>query len=497
MSQNKSTKYMKSKKPTKNSAPATARKQRSKLVSKSSNSGVVHTIGQTLGTAFGGPAMGKVVGNAASYLSKIMGFGTYHINNNTLLNNNQIPTFATKGDTTIISNREYLLDVVSSTAFANQSFLVNPGNATLFPWLSKIAEHYEEFKFHGLIFEFKSTSGTAVSSTNTAMGTVMMAADYDALDAPYNNKRLMENTEFCTTDAPYNSFLHPIECAPGSNVFNKTYVTKATSLSLVPGDPRLYFPCNFQVATAGMQASSTIGELWVSYQVELSKPSLENSIDSYDSYANSFAVYNGVTSIWQTMNQNLPIVVTPVVGTSSNGYLKIEFPETITRGFFHISLSGSLGGGYNASAIARSIAVDQGDVIPVYNRQGTGTIASTLTTQTTSSVTTGLNGTTGFSLSCVVQVLAQSGSVTPFLILPITQWTGTTAHYTTRISRIANLILPLSISDFNVTTSKDVVDIPVLPSIYEEYEQPPSKSEIDYNIKLEELQSMINELKGQ
>lgn len=40
----------------------------------------------------------------------------------------------------------------------------------------------------GLIFEFKSMSGNALNSTNTALGQIIMSAQYDAGNAPFTDK---------------------------------------------------------------------------------------------------------------------------------------------------------------------------------------------------------------------------------------------------------------------------------------------------------------------
>jgi hypothetical protein len=40
----------------------------------------------------------------------------------------------------------------------------------MFPWLSNIAQNFESYKLRGLVFEFKSMSGDALTSTNTALG---------------------------------------------------------------------------------------------------------------------------------------------------------------------------------------------------------------------------------------------------------------------------------------------------------------------------------------
>lgn len=233
--------------------------------------GMVNRGARAIGNALGGESLG----NAASWLSRAFGFGEYTIKSNTL-NNSNIAQFKNHG-TIEFAHREYIADISSSTGFTNQSFPINPGNSTLFPWLSTIAKNFEQYQMMGLIFEFKSTSATAVGSVNTGLGTVIMATDYDVLDNQYADKRAMEVSEFSTSAPPSVSQVHPVECDPKQNVMRQLFIQPGNSVSAYPDDPRFSALGNFQIATSGMQAVSTIGELWVSYHIKLYKPQLESS----------------------------------------------------------------------------------------------------------------------------------------------------------------------------------------------------------------------------
>lgn len=237
-----------------------------------SNKSLLKQIGSSVGSIFG-PIGSRVGEGAANFISHIMGQGDYKVNYNSLLTNSGPPSFSTNGDDVIIKHREFVVDLTSTTSFSNANYLINPGNASLFPWLSGLATNFEEYEFLGLIFEFKSTSGSAIASTNNALGTVMMATDYNVENGNFTTKRAMETTEFSTSASTAESFLHPIECARNKNVLGIQYVTAATTVGAVTGDPRFYYQGNLQIATSGQQASSiTIGEIWVSYQVKLAKP---------------------------------------------------------------------------------------------------------------------------------------------------------------------------------------------------------------------------------
>lgn len=231
-------------------------------------------LGGTLGGAFFGDA-GKSIGSTAgNFVSKIFGWGAYHVNKNTLMGNGDgIPSFGTIGDGHIITHREFLTDITGSTTFTLSEYDIQPGNFNTFPWLSALTVNYEQYELMGLIFEFKSTSAYSVSSTNTALGTVIMATNYDTYDSNFTSKQQMEAYEFSTSCPPYESMIHPVECAPRLNVLSNMYLRSGAAPS--GADQRFYDMGKFQIATTGMQSGvTTIGELWVSYMIRLLKPKL-------------------------------------------------------------------------------------------------------------------------------------------------------------------------------------------------------------------------------
>jgi len=200
--------------------------------------------------------------------------------------------------------------------FTNFNLNLNPGLSSTFPWLSTVASSYEEYEFLGLIFEFKSTSAVAVNSTNTALGVVIMATDYDSLDANFVSKQQMEAQQFTTSSVPSQSFMHGIECRARANVLSSLY----TCAGVVPAgaDQRFYDLGNFQLAVSGMQAASVIGELWVSYHVLLRKPQLPDGpeggahVQSNGATATAASPFGGNPII--TGGSNAGLVILPTAG---------------------------------------------------------------------------------------------------------------------------------------------------------------------------------------
>lgn len=230
--------------------------------------------GEMLGSLFGMGTLGKAAGNT---LANIVGLGDYEINKNIFLNG-RLPamTNISAGGGTLIRFQEYLGDIITSLTpglFNQQTFVINPGLENSYPFLSQIAANYEQYSIEGMVYAFKSTSADALNSVNTALGSVMMATQYDVSDPLFSSKAEMLNYEFSSSCKPSENMVHMIECAPRQNVLTELFVRFGT----VPtgDDPRMYDLGRLSVATVGFQgASVNIGELYVSYQVRLLKPKL-------------------------------------------------------------------------------------------------------------------------------------------------------------------------------------------------------------------------------
>lgn len=236
------------------------------------------TLGGLAGASFGNPVLGAGLGAAVGHgLGWITGTGDYRTNFKTISNNAVIaPSFA-KDDSVIVCHREYLSDVVAGTgtptAFKATTYPLNPGNPDTFPWLAGIAANYEEFEILGMVFEYISTSGASVASSNTALGAVIMATEYDPTKPVFSNKMAMENYSFAISCRPSESMMHAVECAKTRTPVKQLYVR--TGAPVANTDLRWTDFGNFVVATQGTPAASAIlGELWCTYKIKLIKPRL-------------------------------------------------------------------------------------------------------------------------------------------------------------------------------------------------------------------------------
>ncbi len=240
-------------------------------------------IGQFIGNSIMGKTGGLVGRNIGLFMNKITGSGDYKINGNTILQG-QVPVFANSGRETTIFHKEFIADISGTTNFTLASYPINPGMAVTFPWLSQVAANYEQYEMLGLTFDYVPTSGNAVGSTNTALGSVIMATDYDPDHPPFVSKQQMASYEFSCTSVPYTGMIHGVECKSKSRPINVLYNRSSV---LAPNEDYSFYDLgNFQIATQGMQNGTTvIGELWVSYHIKLMKPRTSIPLNILSQYA--------------------------------------------------------------------------------------------------------------------------------------------------------------------------------------------------------------------
>lgn len=239
--------------------------------------------GGAMGAYLGQPAAGSAAGNSlGAAISKWLGFGDYSVGTNSIVQkaSTGIPMMHKEGQSVTIRHREFIATVDSSTTFSVQrSFRLNPGDRDTFPWLSTIANSFQEYKFKGVVFHYIPTSGNAISGTSPSLGAVMMQTSYRANDPPPANKSELLNEYWSGEVVPSETFAHPIECNPAENPFNVQYVRRG---ELPSGDNQLFYDLGVtHLCTQGqLAAGNALGDIWVTYEVELKKPIVASNVTS-------------------------------------------------------------------------------------------------------------------------------------------------------------------------------------------------------------------------
>lgn len=217
---------------------------------------------------------GRVANSLVKGAAKIFGVGDYTIHSNSLIKGGHIaPVFTNSSHGVRVVDREYIGTIVSgalsggSTVFQNQAYRINPSNSALFPWLSRMAEQFDQWEPHGIVFEFVSTS-SEYNGTSQALGVVIVATDYDVNDPDYANRVEMENSAYAISSKASSNILHGIECSIAERPTRLLY----TESSNTGSRGSLSDLGKLQVATQGMSvAGVTLGELYVTYDIEFYK----------------------------------------------------------------------------------------------------------------------------------------------------------------------------------------------------------------------------------
>lgn len=238
-------------------------------------------IGSAIGSAAYGPEGGILGSTAGELLGDLFGWGDYTSApvNYELINNStvgfqtpmasQIPMMHTEDGSVRIRKREYISDITMTTIFFKSFYFLNPVNPTTFPWLSRIAKNFEQFKFLGLTFGFRSLSANALGAGTPGMGSITILTQYDVNDVAVLNKQQANNALFATSCKPSENMLHPVECDP-SQTPNQPLYTGVNEATI--DDLRLNTLGYTTVATTGAADTYTCGELWVTYDIMLYKP---------------------------------------------------------------------------------------------------------------------------------------------------------------------------------------------------------------------------------
>jgi hypothetical protein len=135
----------------------------------------------------------------------------------------------------IYSNTEFVKNIYAPigasgvSTFNIESFDLNPGLQSIFPFLSQIAQNFELYEFMGLMFQYKPTSGEFGNTTSNALGKVILATNYDP-DAPvFSNSIVMENYDYACSTKPSNGCIHGVECHPAQRSVLQMYTRTGES----------------------------------------------------------------------------------------------------------------------------------------------------------------------------------------------------------------------------------------------------------------------------
>lgn len=237
-------------------------------------------IGRTALTTVANP-VGNLAGNLLSKgLMKLGGRGEYNVNS--LIKSGgaafEVPSFNVTPDMTsvTISHREYIGNLYgppSANQFFNQTYAINPGLEKTFPWLSQLAANFDEYSMKQLMFTYRSTVSD-FAATSGQVGQVIMATQYNAASKPFTDKAIMMQYDGAMSGKTSEHMLHGVECDPAKLSGHEGKYIR-TSPVVPEQDVNTYDQGVFNIACSDIPstyANQALGEIWVSYTVELRKP---------------------------------------------------------------------------------------------------------------------------------------------------------------------------------------------------------------------------------
>jgi len=341
--------------------------------------------GHAIGNAVGGPLggwLGQGLGSLASYLT---GCGNYKLKRNSMKKSydglDEVPYMHSNNESITIRHREFLTDVVTSSS-ANtfnimESFALNPGLAATFPWLSQVAQNFQEWEPLGIAFEFKSMSADAIaSSTNTALGSLQLSTQYRASQTLPTTKLLVLQEDYASDCKASRDMVHLVECDPKQNIFSRRYVRNT---AVPAGEIQEEFDLGTtSISTSGFQGTSVnAGELWITYEIRLSKPIFQqgvlNSSTGYAHYANPSGAASATLFGTGTRVQKLDNIGVTVSNTV------ITFPNTVQPGsVFQVQMywAGATAATSFSSAFGTGLAAT-GSILQGNGSEGEGTMTAT------------------------------------------------------------------------------------------------------------------------
>lgn len=173
----------------------------------------------------------------------------------------------------VIEREEFITPIVSHATAKKltiQKFRVNPGNYLTHPWGSAIAAGYESYVPISAQILFYSTSGDALNSTDSSLGKVVLAAQYNSYARDWDSFTELENANDSVCGAPSNNLILGLECKKSLRGAQSLYVSSTDPASSGKG---FYDLCDFYVATTGLQGQNVrVGDLKIRYRYRLFNP---------------------------------------------------------------------------------------------------------------------------------------------------------------------------------------------------------------------------------
>jgi hypothetical protein len=188
-----------------------------------------------------------------------------------------VPHITDEGGMIRVRHREFITDInVNDLGESDGDFLIQPGYAKTFPWLSSVGQRFQQYKLLGGVLEYVSLSGNAVAASAPALGQINMVAQYDVARDPILEPVERLNTYFANSGIVSDDLMMAIECETTEQPCH-VYNVRNPDEKSQPIDLRWY---DFARVTTQIKGAPPAppgenwiaGQLWFTYDILLIKP---------------------------------------------------------------------------------------------------------------------------------------------------------------------------------------------------------------------------------
>jgi len=265
------------------------------------------------------------------------------------------PVITRGQDFTRVRHRELVTNLSGTTAFTVASSLaINPGLAATFPWLSIMANAFEEYRFNSLKVEYFTRTGTNVP------GSVILAPDYDASDGAPASEQIASSYMDSCEDAPWKD----IVCNLPAGRLNRADQNRFVRPGALGAnqDVKLYDAAVVHLCTVDGTAVNW-GKVWLSYDVTFRIPQMNPAGNP---------PLGGQVSGANTQTGANPMGIAPVIAAGGRGF-SINAASVITftaLGDFVIGAE-YLGTVISAMGVTAGAGITIGDSLFTFNAAAT------------------------------------------------------------------------------------------------------------------------------
>jgi len=191
----------------------------------------------------------SVASSAVSY-AKRMGF-----------NNGSGP----KGGSSQLRNvckTEFIGSVYGSVLFGLTSYNINPGLATVFPWLSSIAKDWQQYRFNRFRVRYITRCATSLA------GSIILSPQYNLAEGPPAYEQQAVDTQDAVEDVVWRELVTELD-VKAMFAFGPRKQVRTASIG---ADLATYDAALVSVCTVGQANTDMIGKLYFDYDVDFFVP---------------------------------------------------------------------------------------------------------------------------------------------------------------------------------------------------------------------------------